>query len=1338
MKWYRKAAELGNSDAQRRIRRHLDESAFMKKYGISEIQFTHAKRFLGSAGDIKLMGFGDKEPRGWQSLIRTVKMAFEQPYSLSPESRFICNAVVSIDSPIDVIANAAHRYNIDMNADSDTMRDSPSYRLYMKEVKEGLDAVSYVFRAISESLANNGGDISLMTPQQLGRHVHDLREEAQRLRSRAAQPGLNSNQRAAQAAQAQHLEQYMRSISNQAAERNQEEGRKAREKKFKEMEVRKQKYNHLADGSVNPMSNLLYLAFPCFDIDIDSKTGFPSTVQGVDALIKTAGMELGRLSKCPGSPEVRQQIELVKKQQQALAEQRENMTTGAYYNAVMGATNIRALADLARLNPYLASGYGSVARNIVDSGVWPEGSVTKNIQDRLTAMLYYSRDPVQMAIGRLYDNSIKASKMYQQTLSVIESVSRISDNRDAQARRHQKRLDALREMYAQLDSLNQSNMSDADKADIESMMDDLKNQMKHEEEAMNMVTDPMNDAVAYANAKASLEAMHAQNKAYMESSDGGASFDPSDPAYADVKDRFENAMRWLLFVYGNTDFYPQNDAAIRSKIDQYQAAASQSEPAADFHYEMIRKAADQGDAKAQYDLGRMYEEGAEVSQSYSEAAKWFRKAADQGYARAQNWLGVMYEQGKGVPQDYSEAVRWYRKAADQGEVWAQCNLALMYKNGMGVPQDYSEAVKWFRKSADQGHARAQNWLGVMYEQGKGVPQDYSEAVKWFRKAADQGNAYAQCNLGRMYRGGKGIPQYYSEAVKWFNKAAEQGNADAQYNLGQMYREGLGVSQSDKYAAKWYRKAAEQGNADAQYNLGQMYNDGLGVSQNDLQAVSWFQKAADQGHAGAQNSIGLLYEYGKGVSQDYSEAVKWYRKAADQGNANSQYNLGEMCIDGKGISQSDVEAIKWFQMAADQGLDEAKNKLEALLGKKERNTEQSKFNQIFVHLPKEKFLQDPRLIISYMMDFGFERRQVGLLKHVLAQDPRGFKRFFDCSPGSEDDAIATIADYCYVTKEALSEIMYAMKAAMSNDAVPTIIGEFYGEKCIVSDDGNAKYSLDLRTLLDVKNVRSFRIPDSVTLIGDEAFSDCSSLKEIIIPDSVTLIGDEAFSDCSSLKEIIIPDSVTLIGDEAFSDCSSLKEIIIPDSVTLIGDEAFSDCSSLKEIIIPDSVTSIGRWAFSGCSSLKKVVIPDSLTSIGAAIFSGDVQVRVTVSQGNEHFKSVDGCLYSKDGCELNVGYAMVKGGMCRIPDSVSTIGKEAFSGCSSLKEIAIPDSVTTIEDGALGGCSSLKEIVIPDSVTSIGDSVFCYGGCDSLKVIEVPHSLKCKFKYIGSGVKIIRR
>ena len=86
--------------------------------------------------------------------------------------------------------------------------------------------------------------------------------------------------------------------------------------------------------------------------------------------------------------------------------------------------------------------------------------------------------------------------------------------------------------------------------------------------------------------------------------------------------------------------------------------------------------------------------------------KWYTKAAEQGNAVAQNNLGFMYDNGKGVAQDYKEAVKWYTKAAEQGNASAQSNLGAMYDQGKGVAQDYKSAHMWFNITAANGNSNA--------------------------------------------------------------------------------------------------------------------------------------------------------------------------------------------------------------------------------------------------------------------------------------------------------------------------------------------------------------------------------------------------------------------------------------------------------------------------------------------------------------------------------------------------------------------------------------------------------------------------------------------------------
>ena len=199
-------------------------------------------------------------------------------------------------------------------------------------------------------------------------------------------------------------------------------------------------------------------------------------------------------------------------------------------------------------------------------------------------------------------------------------------------------------------------------------------------------------------------------------------------------------------------------------------------------------------------------------------------------------------------------------------------------------------------------------------------------------------------------------------------------------------------------------------------------------------------------------------------------------------------------------------------------------------------------------------------------------------------------------------------------------------------------------------------------------------------------------EIVIPsvyndEPVTSIGDYAFYNCSGLTSVTIPDSVTLIGDSAFSRCTSLTSITIPGSVTSIGDYTFYHCSGLTSVTIPDSVTSIGRSAFYGCSGLKNIY------------YTGDIATWCNI-EGLDNLMS-----YSLESKKLYLNNELITDLV--IPNSVTSIGRYAFSRCSGLTSVTIPDSVTSIGGGVFYDCSSLTSITIPDSVTSIGYEAFMY-------------------------------
>ena len=260
------------------------------------------------------------------------------------------------------------------------------------------------------------------------------------------------------------------------------------------------------------------------------------------------------------------------------------------------------------------------------------------------------------------------------------------------------------------------------------------------------------------------------------------------------------------------------------------------------------------------------------------------------------------------------------------------------------------------------------------------------------------------------------------------------------------------------------------------------------------------------------------------------------------------------------------------------------------------------------------------------------------------------------------------------------------------------------KNAVEDEFGVKYSRDWKRLLRVPNSLrgEYSIREGVKVIGDKAFGWCGSLISINIPNSVTTIGEDAFYGCRFLFSINIPNSVTTIGAGAFRDCDSLTSINIPNSVTTIGEGAFSWCKSLTSINIPNSVTTIGDRAFAGCESLTSISIPSSVVTIIGNPFCCWHGI---LNNESKAFIDEDHVLFNKNKTTL-IAYR-AKETNYTIPNSVTTIGKSAFSNCRSLTSINIPNSVTTIEERAFVGCRNLPSHIKSDIIQRFGIKVFYF-------------------------------
>ncbi len=224
-----------------------------------------------------------------------------------------------------------------------------------------------------------------------------------------------------------------------------------------------------------------------------------------------------------------------------------------------------------------------------------------------------------------------------------------------------------------------------------------------------------------------------------------------------------------------------------------------------------------------------------------------------------------------------------------------------------------------------------------------------------------------------------------------------------------------------------------------------------------------------------------------------------------------------------------------------------------------------------------------------------------------------------------------------------------------------------------------------------------IPDTVTEIGASSFESAPTVKELVIPESVKLIGENAFLNCKELRSITLG-GVETIDSAAFRGCEKLESLTLPDGLFTVGSSAFAGCKSLKTVSGGKNIKMLGRAAFEGCSSLSEIRLSSSLKNIPGYLFSECTSLKSII-----------------------------------IPESVSNIGGYSFNACSSLSTVTVPSGVTGISEGAFKYCRGLKSAVIESGVKSIGDSAFY--NCKNMTSIAIPSSITNigakAFEYCGT-------
>lgn len=386
-------------------------------------------------------------------------------------------------------------------------------------------------------------------------------------------------------------------------------------------------------------------------------------------------------------------------------------------------------------------------------------------------------------------------------------------------------------------------------------------------------------------------------------------------------------------------------------------------------FELIKKAAENGDESAECNLGICYLRGIGVEAKLFTALDWFKKSASHGYKRAYTILGDCYCCGNYPIEDYELALKYYKEAVAKGEKGLEDKLS--YLEFLVAPGDFNKQKTFkgsltvdyrkmdfetLKKRFDEGDYAASYRLGVIYRKEK---KQYKEAYEAFYTGFKKiKHAFCATNLGLMFHKGEFVPKNDNIAASYFGYADRLGDYDATFNLGWMFENGVAVAKDIDEAIRYYQKGASLGHKNCLEELQRLapevaeklvvkdYRDYSLEELEHLVALSndqclpylalkyeqekQYKKAADlyYKYFKIYNSyfcasrLGYLFYFGDGVKVDYDKAFRLFSFAEPSQTGINEYCLGLCYYYGHGTQEDFKKAVVHFQKAADKNMGKA--------------------------------------------------------------------------------------------------------------------------------------------------------------------------------------------------------------------------------------------------------------------------------------------------------------------------------------------------------------------------------------------------------------------------------